>query len=99
MTLEKIKNAILKEVSFSKLEKNKGIYEFFKHGDNSKSFNPENLSLGISYEDIDNEKDIYIYNIFAGEEYININAKGTKENPIPNEVLKELTETWNSLED
>lgn len=97
MTLEKIKNSILTEVPFSSLEKNKGIFEFFEHGDNSKGFNPENLSLGISYEDIDEEKDVYIYNIFAGEEYINISNRGSKENPIPDEVLRELVETWNNL--
>ena len=98
MTTESMKQVIMENVPFSELSKNKGIYEFFEPGDNNPGFKPKNMSLGISYEDADDEKDVYVYNIFIGEEYINISGRGSKENPLPDDVLSELVETWNSLE-
>ena len=91
MTSEKMK-AIITTVSFSELQKNTGILEFYSEMSESQEYEK---SVGISFEDIGDETDIYIYNIFLGEEYINISNRGTKENPIPNEVLEELVEEWN----
>lgn len=88
MTVEKMKQIIIDSVPFTQLEKNKGIYEFHIEG---------GISLGESYEDIDDKKDIYIYNIFIGSEYINICGEGTKEEPLPNNVLSELVKEWNSI--
>lgn len=93
ITSEKMKEIITTEVPFSELQKNKGIFEFHSEMDKSQRYEK---SLGISFEDIDDETDLYIYNIFLGDDiYININNRGTKENPIPNEVLEELVKEWN----
>lgn len=93
MTAEKMKQIIMEEVPFSTLLKNQGIYEFYEQGDNSLGISYED----ICYEDVDEEKDVYIYNIFVGKEYINICGHGTKENPLPDDVLKELVKNWNDL--
>ena len=100
--IEGMRNRITYELNVSKdilaRMKNKGIYEFFPYGLLTRK------SLGISCEDLDDEKDVYIYNIFVGGdhdtggEYINISNRGTKDNPLPTEVLEELVEVWNSFE-
>lgn len=93
MTVEKMKQILTDEVPWEEVKKrkNKGIYEFYEQ--NGKS-------LGISYEDIDGEKDVYIYNIFLGDDiYINISNRGTKDNPITNELLNELVLEWNIYEE
>lgn len=91
MTIEKMKQILIDEVPWQEVteQKNKGICEFYEQ--NGKS-------LGISYEDIDDEKDVYIYNIFLGDEYINISNRGTKDNPITEELLNELVTEWNSYD-
>lgn len=90
MTIEKMRKIIMENVSFSQLEKNKGIYEFYNDNESEKS-------LGISYEDIDDKRDVYIYNIFIDSEYINISGEGTKENPLPNDILEQLVKEWNMV--
>lgn len=92
MTKEQMKEIINNEVPFSDLQKNKGIFEFHFVMNEVKGYEK---SIGISYEDIDDETDVYIYNIFLGDEYINISNRGTKENPIPDEVIQELVDEWN----
>lgn len=92
MTKEQMKEIINNEVPFSDLQKNKGIFEFHFVMNEVKGYEK---SIGISYEDIDDETDVYIYNIFLGDEYINISNRGTKENPIPDEVIQELIDEWN----
>lgn len=89
MSIEEMKEIIMNEVPFSELQKDKGIYEFHENGEKS---------LGISYEsgiDFDERTDVYVYNVFIGEEYINVSGYGTKENRLPEEVLNELVKEWN----
>lgn len=67
-TYDKIKELILNEIPFQIIEKNKGIYEFGVEG---------SFSLGISFEDLKyfeelTLENVYIFNLFYGEEYINI---------------------------
>lgn len=83
MTIEKMKNIISKEIPFSELIKNGGIYEFYQEG---------HIGIGISYEDDENKKDIYIFNLFYNDEYINISGTGINDG-----VIKELVENWNKL--
>lgn len=66
-----------------------GITEFYT-GKNK-------MSIGVSYEDIDEEKNVYIYNIFCGDEYINISNHGRYGDRLPDAVVNELTERWNEL--
>lgn len=72
---------INKEISFDKLEKDKGIFET----------NPINgdISIGVSYE-TEEGKDVYIYNVFDGSEYINVYNRGTMECKVPKEVVEEI---------
>lgn len=86
-TINDMRKRIMNEVPFSELEKNSGIFEFCE--DSGKR------SLGVSYEDSEDNKEVYIFNIFVGEEYINISGAGTKENPLPEDVLYELSIQWN----
>lgn len=92
MDREGFKDFIMKNIDFQLLVKNRGIYEFQISGDKS---------LGISYEDIkedDNHvKAVYIYNLFCGDEYINISSYGTRDNLIPDKLLDELAKRWNEL--
>ena len=85
-----IKQLIEHIISHEKFEKNAGIYEL--------PMNPV-MSLGISYEDLEDEEDEtgYIYNLFRNGGYVNISGYGTKADPIPEPVLQELTETYNKL--
>lgn len=86
MTERQMRNII--EEEFPDFSHEQRIVEIY-----SKDF----LSLGICCESNMDHNDIYIYNIFADSEYINICGHGTKENPLPNEILKELTSKWNEL--
>lgn len=54
-------------------------------------------TLGISLENIEQKKDVLVYNIFVGDEYINIGGYGTQKEPLPDEILEEITATWNKL--
>lgn len=79
------KEFIIKNIDFKQLVKNHGIYEFRIS---------DKISLGISYEDIDNLTDIYIYNLFYGNEYINISGYATIDDLIPDTILNELAKQW-----
>lgn len=72
-------------IDFSKIQKNNGIYEY-----HIKTIDREKLSLGISYETNDDAKDVYIYNLFHDDEYINISATGTPDKKYDNILLNEL---------
>ena len=37
----------------------------------------DSMAIGISLENIDEERNVFVYNIFCGDEYININGYGT----------------------
>lgn len=80
-----IMQTFIESIDFSGIKKDAGIYEFDVNA---------GQSIGISFETISGE-DVYVYNIFAGDEYINISATGTKEKPVTEDVIGELTEVWN----
>jgi len=89
MTKQEIVNIIKTELPFAECKKNEGIYESSSIGD---------ISIGISFEDSDEGKEVYIYNLFVDEdEYINISGVGTKETPLPDSIVDELTTAWNEL--
>ena len=80
-----IMQSFIESIDFSGIKKDAGIYEFdVKAGQ----------SVGVSFENIEDE-DVYIYNIFAEDAYINISATGTKGKPMTEDVIRELTEVWN----
>lgn len=88
ITIDEMRQLILSNITFSELEKNKGIYEFG---------NIKGKSIGISFEDMDDESNVYIYNLFIDDEYINIENYGNTKTPLPNNVLYELTDYWNKF--
>lgn len=87
MTEEQMRAFIMEETPFSELEKGAGIYESRRIGE---------MSIGVSFEDLDDVKDAYVFNLFVNGEYINICGNGSKENLLPNDVLTGLVKTWNS---
>lgn len=66
--------------------KDKGIDEFYIY---------EGQSIGVSYE----TENMLIYNIFLGEEYINISGNGTLQERLPDSIARELVDTWNKFID
>lgn len=62
MTVKEMEDIFAMEIPLEGLTVDSGIYEF--HVKNHKS-------IGVSYEYID-DKPVYVFNIFLGNEYINI---------------------------
>lgn len=96
---------IIRTIPRMNLDKNKGICEFYMDGD---------MSIGVSYEDLKQYqgvvfKDVYIFNIFLGDEYINIEGEYQwKDNQFEAlealedqtlDIIKILTAEWNRLVD
>ena len=81
MTIKEMENIFTMEIPLEGLAVDSGIWEF--HVENNKS-------IGISYEDIDG-KLVYIFNIFVGDEYINIG--GEYENIY--DAVEIVTNEWN----
>jgi hypothetical protein len=85
-TSSQILDFINTKIPFNKLKKNEGIFEtnVIENSDNS------DISIGVSYEDNDNGEEVYIYNVFVEDEYINISSTGNKENKTPISVIDEI---------
>lgn len=99
MTLEKMQ-MILTTIPFQLLERNKGIYEFYEE---------DGISIGISFEDLEKYdgikyEGVYVFNLFHGDEYINIDGEYYKTNntfvSAGNEkydLISMLVNSWNML--
>lgn len=74
-------------IDFPEIQKNNGIYEY-----PIATIGKETLSLGISYETNDDAQDVYVYNLFYNNEYINISATGTPSQKYDNILLAELND-------
>lgn len=75
----------------NELKKNKGICEFYTDGI---------MSIGVSFEDCDiagRNEEVYIYNLFYRDQYINISGYGRPDDLLPLEVLNNLCTAWNEL--
>ena len=81
MTVKEMKNIFTMEIPLESLVVDSGIYEF--HFEDDKS-------IGISYEHIEGNL-VYIFNIFLGKEYVNID--GEYENIY--DAVEVVTEEWN----
>ena len=79
----KLRNLVSK-LDIKEENKDKGIDEFYVY---------EGQSIGISYE----SENTLIYNIFLGEEYVNISGNGTLQERLPDELARELVDTWNKF--
>lgn len=89
--MEKINlDFINKEISFDKIIKNEGIYETSPIGNTD-------ISIGVSYEGVNDEEDVYIYNVFAKEEYINIGNRGDNNDKTPVLVIDEIRTVLSKL--
>ena len=86
MTVDEMKQLIETEVPFDSLKLNASVVEFYA---------ADKLSIGISYETDDEGKECYIYNLFCGDEYINIAGAASKEEKVNADVLHELVDAWN----
>ena len=81
MTTKEMENIFTMEIPLEGLVVDSGVYEFHLE---------ENKSIGISYENIEG-KLVYIFNIFLGDEYINI--CGEFESIY--DAVEIVTEEWN----
>lgn len=72
-------------IDFSKIQKDNGIYEY-----PITTIGKETLSLGISYETNDDAQNVYVYNLFYNDEYINISATVTPTQKYDSILLAEL---------
>lgn len=89
MTKEMIMQFINENVTFNSLVLDQGIFEY-------EMTSP--ISIGVSFETFEEHPyKRYIYNLFFDGEYININGCGTLEDPLPEEILEELEQTYNTL--
>lgn len=90
--MQQIFDTVLTPDFLNNLKKNNGINEFYSE---------DNLSIGISFEDVDEYENVYIFNLFCKDEYINIEGVYQKQNNEfvnidGNTDLPEiLTEHWN----
>ena len=75
----------INQIDFSAIQKDNGIYEY-----PITTIGKETLSLGISYETNDDAQDVYVYNLFRNNEYINISATGTPTKKYNSVLLAEL---------
>lgn len=92
MLKKRMKELIEFNCPYDDMIKNNGIYEFYSEG---------RKSIGASFEDGeagDYDEERYVYNLFIGDEYINISAAGTADNILPDPVLTEITNRWNEFE-
>lgn len=58
------------------------------------------MSIGVSFEDCDiagRNEEVYIYNLFYRDQYINISGYGRPDDLLPLEVLNNLCTAWNEL--
>lgn len=95
---------IEKEIPFDKMIKNAGIYETAVL---ARLDDGTGITIGVCYEDnIDYEegvseeftKEHYYYNVFAGQEYIDLsNSCAYKDNLIPESTIKEILHEISSL--
>lgn len=74
-------------IDFSEIQKNYGIYEY-----PITTIDNKTLSLGISYETNDDAQDIYIYNLFCDDEYINISATSSPSQKYDSILLAKLND-------
>ena len=65
ITVKEMKNIFETEIPLESLTVDSGIYEF--HMEDEKS-------IGVSYEHVEG-KPVYIFNIFLGDEYVNISGE------------------------
>lgn len=72
-------------IDFSEIQKDNGIYEY-----PITTIGKETLSLGISYEINDDAQDVYVYNLFRNDEYINISTTVTPTQKYDSALLAEL---------
>lgn len=72
-------------IDFSEIQKDNGIYEY-----PIATIGKETLSLGISYETNDDAQDVYVYNLFRNDTYINISATVVPTQKYDSVLLAEL---------
>lgn len=88
MTFKEMENIFKTEIPLNELVLDSGIYEF--HSEVSK-YNKEDIkSIGVSYECIDG-KNIYYFNIFVNDQYIDIGEFDSIYN-----AIEDVTNEWNN---
>ena len=99
-SLEEIMDFINNEIPFNELKKNSGIYETRPIIRNIAE--EYDISIGVTYEDIEGKEELgewYYYNIFAGEEYVDLgeHCVGYKNDKVPTSTVMEIRKEISKL--
>lgn len=79
---ENIRDFIKSEVDFKSLKTDTGIFETAVYTDG--------LSIGVSKETSDEGNIVFIFNLFCGDEYINISDHTTEDNILSDEMMQRI---------
>lgn len=79
---ENIRDFIKSEVDFKSLKADTGIFETAVYTDG--------LSIGVSKETNDEGNIVFIFNLFCGDEYINISDHTTEDNILSDEMMQRI---------
>ena len=79
---ENIRDFIKSEVDFKSLKVDTGIFETAVYTDG--------LSIGVSKETSDEGNIVFIFNLFCGDEYINISDHTTEDNILSDEMMQRI---------
>ncbi|MDR0287179.1 MAG: hypothetical protein LBI03_05680, partial [Clostridiales bacterium] len=86
MKVEKMKQIFETEIPYNDLIKNGGIYLFYEDEE-------ADISIGISYENDDDGKEVYVYNLFLGpDEYVGFDSVGINEDK--EYIIREITDEF-----
>lgn len=85
MNEKQLENILIEEIPLEGLAIDSGIYEFYQDGGHK--------SMGISYERNEDGKEVYVFNVFWNDQYINVDG----EYESIYDCIPELLKVWNEV--
>lgn len=91
MTVEKMKQIFDTEIPYSDLIKYEGGTIFYED-------EVADISIAISYEDDEDRKDVYVFNLFLSQDgYVGFDSVGIEEDK--DTIIRELVDAWNQYDE
>lgn len=89
MTIETMQRIFDEKIPYNDLVKGNGIYLFYED-------EVAGISIGISYDNNCDGKEVYFYNLFLGpDEYFGFESVGINEDK--EKVIREIVDAWNQF--